>query len=263
MPKRLHGKTVLVVGADGNLGPVWVNALLEEGASVWGLGLQATQEPALQSRVEQGSALLLGDIDLSRPVAAQDIERSLGISLAQASLDGVVMNAGIDSVPGQGKTSLLEYDRAEWSRVFDVNVFGIVDVLNSVVSALATPSSVVMLGSLYGIVAPNPHLMSHLDGGKGQVKHPAYGASKAALMAVARQYGTNLAHHGVRVNTLTLGGVMAGQDAEFVEKYSAMVPQGRMLELDELTGAMLFLLSDDSRAMTGQNVVVDGGFTAW
>ena len=263
MPERLQEKTVLIVGADGNLGPVWVNALLEEGASVLGLGLQATEEPQLQALVEQGMSLVLGDIDLSHPVVLQDIERSLGISLAEASLDGVVMNAGIDSVPGQGKTSLIEYDRAEWSRVFDVNVFGIVDVLNSVMSSLATPSSVVMLGSMYGMVAPNSHLMSHLDSGKGQVKHPAYGASKAALMAVARQYGTNLAQQGVRVNTLTLGGVRAGQDAEFREKYSAMVPMGRMLELDELTGAMLFLLSDDSRAMTGQNVVVDGGFTAW
>lgn len=263
LSERLHGKTVLVVGADGNLGPIWVRALLAEGATVWGLGLRATDDPALLSLMEPGDTLVLGDIDLSKSVSVRDLEASLGVKITKAALDGVVMNAGIDSVPGQGKTDLVDYDRGEWSRVFDVNVFGIVDVLNSVVGALSASSSVVMLGSLYGMVAPNPHLMSHLDDGKGQVKHPAYGASKAALMAVARQYGTSLASQGIRVNTLTLGGVLAGQDAEFVEKYSALVPQGRMLERDELKGAMVFLLSDDSRAMTGQNVVIDGGFTAW
>jgi NAD(P)-dependent dehydrogenase (short-subunit alcohol dehydrogenase family) len=263
LTKRLDGKKVLLVGVDGNLGPVWAKALLDEGATVWGVGLRATSDLRLAKLGETSNELILGDLDISQPVSAKDIEECLGVSLSDSRVDGVVMNAGIDSVPGQGKTHLVDYDREEWSRVFDVNVFGIVDVLNSVVGSLASPSSVVMLGSLYGMVAPNPHLMSHFDHGKGQVKHPAYGASKAALVAMARQYGTNLAPRGIRVNTLTLGGVMAGQDAEFVEKYSAMVPQGRMLELEELTGAMLFLLSDDSRAMTGQNVVVDGGFTAW
>ena len=149
LSERLQGKTVLVVGADGNLGPIWVRSLLEEGATVWGLGLRATADPALLSLVDDGSTLVLGDIDLSKSVSAHDIEASLGVSMTNATVDGVVMNAGIDSVPGQGKTDLVDYDRGEWSRVFDVNVFGIVDVLNSVVGALSASSSVVMLGSLY------------------------------------------------------------------------------------------------------------------
>ena len=263
LPNRLEGKTVLVVGANGNLGPVWVRTLLEEGATVWGVGLLATEDSQLHELRQKNADLVVGDLDLSVSFGSLDLESALGVSLQQGTLDGVVMNAGIDSVPGTGKFRFEDYDREEWSRVFNVNVFGVVDSLNAIVGYLKDPSSVVMLGSLYGVVAPNPALMSHFHDGKGLLKHPAYGASKAALVAVARHYGTNLAPRGIRVNTLTLGGVEAGQDATFVEKYSALVPQGRMLELSEVTGAMVFLLSDDSRAMTGQNVIVDGGFTAW
>jgi NAD(P)-dependent dehydrogenase (short-subunit alcohol dehydrogenase family) len=178
-------------------------------------------------------------------------------------LDGVVLNAGIDSLPGSGRTRLQDYELADWQRVFSVNVFGVVGVLNAVIPALSASSSVVMLGSLYGMVSPKPALYSHFNNGQGSLKHPAYGASKAALVAVAKQYGTHLAPHGVRVNTLTLGGVAADQDAEFVEKFETHVPQGTMLSREDIVGAMMFLLSDESRAMTGQNVIVDGGFTAW
>ena len=262
-PKRLEGKTVLVVGADGNLGPLWVQALLEEGATVWGLGLAASKDSALQNLSRDTPGLVLGDVDLSKSVERLTIEEALGVSLTPGSLDGVLLNAGIDSVPGTGHSSFEDYDRADWERVFGVNVFGVVECLNSVLDALAVPSSVVMLGSLYGVVAPNPALMSHYAEGKGLLKHPAYGASKAALVAVAKHYGTNLAPQGVRVNTLTLGGVEAGPDDAFIQKYSALSPQGRMLRVEELMGAMVFLLSDDSRAMNGHNLLVDGGFTAW
>jgi len=116
---------------------------------------------------------------------------------------------------------------------------------------------------LYGLVSPKPGLYSHFNDGAGSIKHPAYGASKAALVAAARQYGTHLAGRGIRVNTLTLGGVAGGQDANFVEKFKNHVPQAKMLTIEDIAGAMVFLLSDDSRGMTGQNVIVDGGFTAW
>lgn len=263
MPNRLSGKTVLVVGADGNLGPMWVESLLSEGATVWGLGLNARQDSALAGLTQRYSALVIGDLDIAQPQSLKEITESLGVSGDKDRLDGVILNAGIDSIPGTGKTHLEEYDMAEWLRVFSVNVFGVVGILNSVLSLLSNPSSVVMLGSLYGLVSPNPALYSHFDGGKGSLKHPAYGASKAALLAVAKQYGTHLAPRGIRVNTLTLGGVEAGQDEQFVAKFKALVPQGRMLTKEELSGAMVFLLSDDSLAMTAQNVIVDGGFTSW
>ena len=252
-----------MVGADGNLGPLWVEAALAEGASVLGIGLRVTTDPALARLATTYSGLRVADVDISEDLDLEALASSLGLMVRDMSIDGVILNAGIDSLPGSGRENLEDYDIAEWQRVFSVNVFGVVGVLNTVIPVLHNPSSVVMLGSLYGLVSPKPALYSHFNDGKGSLKHPAYGASKAALVAVAKQYGTHLAPQGVRVNTLTLGGVAAGQDPEFVTKFEAHVPQGTMLSRDDLTGAMTFLLSDESRAMTGQNVVVDGGFTAW
>jgi len=263
LPERLTGKTVLVVGADGNLGPLWVEAALAEGASVLGIGLSASTDPALAALAKTYSGLSFADVDISQQLTLEGLASSLGHTPKDLSIDGIVLNAGIDSVPGSGRENLEDYEIAEWQRVFSVNVFGVVGILNTVIPVLSNPSSVVMLGSLYGLVSPKPALYSHFNDGKGSLKHPAYGPSKAALVAVAKQYGTHLATNGVRVNILTLGGVAAGQDPQFVEKFEAHVPQGTMLSREDLTGAMMFLLSDESRAMTGQNVIVDGGFTAW
>lgn len=264
MPKRLTGKNIVVVGAAGNLGPRFVRALLEEGAHVVGLGLgvQTDQELAAVCR-DFPEHCVLGEVDITQELTLEALATACGREFSAGSVHGLVMSAGIDSLPGTGKQSLAEYDMAEWERVFRVNVFGVVAMVNTLLPALAHPSSVAFLGSLYGIVSPKPELYSHFNDGAGSLKHPAYGASKAALVAAGRQYATHLASQGVRVNTLTLGGVAAGQDSEFVEKFGHHVPSGEMLSPQDVLGPLVFLMSDDSAGMTGHNLVVDGGFTAW
>ena len=250
------------MGAGGNLGPVWVRALLSEGARVIAVGLNASHDEALARLASAyASELNIVDLDISNPggVDAKALMGGLGVG----RIDGVVLNAGIDSIPGTGKVSLADYSFFDWQQVFDVNVFGIVSTVNALVPYLANPSSVVTLGSMYGVVSPKAHLYNHFNDGAGSMKNPAYGASKAALLAVTKQYGTYLAPRGVRVNMLTLGGVAAGQDQKFVSKFVDHVPQGRMVERDELPGALIFLISDESSAMSGHNLIVDGGYTTW
>lgn len=259
LANRLAGHTVVVVGAAGNLGPTWVSAALDEGARVIACGLGSTSD---QKLVEMASTeLTLLDLDITKPGSATFAP--LIDSLGGGTVDGVVINAGIDSVPGTGKFSLEDYSAEDWHSVFLVNVFGVIASLNALIPHLANPSSIVTLGSMYGVVSPKPEMYSHFNGGAGSMKNPAYGASKAALLAATRQYGTYLAPRGVRVNMLTLGGVAAGQDDDFVRKFESHVPQGRMVPREELPGALVFLLSSDSTSMTGHNLVVDGGYTAW
>jgi NAD(P)-dependent dehydrogenase (short-subunit alcohol dehydrogenase family) len=119
--------------------------------------------------------------------------------------------------------------------------------------------SIVNLGSLYATVAPEPRFYDHLP---GFVKPAAYAASKAGVLQLTRYFARLWGPHGVRVNALSPGGVRATQDPEFIEKYCARVPLGRMAEPDDLRGPLVFLASDASRYVTGHELRVDGGFTA-
>jgi NAD(P)-dependent dehydrogenase (short-subunit alcohol dehydrogenase family) len=122
--------------------------------------------------------------------------------------------------------------------------------------------SIVNIGSLYATIAPEPGFYDHLEADPPFLKPPAYGASKAGLLSLTRYFARLWGPHGVRVNALSPGGVRGGQDDEFVRKYCARVPLGRMAEPADLVWPLLFLASDASAYVTGHELRVDGGFTA-
>ena len=117
--------------------------------------------------------------------------------------------------------------------------------------------------------APHPQVEclpfdgDHLPGDLPFLKSPAYGASKAAVVNLTKYFATLWGRSGVRVNTLSPGGVLAGQDEQFRSKYSERVPLGRMAGVEDLRGPLLFLASRASSYVTGHELKVDGGFTAW
>jgi NAD(P)-dependent dehydrogenase (short-subunit alcohol dehydrogenase family) len=117
----------------------------------------------------------------------------------------------------------------------------------------------VNIGSLYASISPEPSFYDHME---GFLKPPAYGASKAGLVALTKYFARLWGPRGVRVNALSPGGVRGGQDPEFLRKYCARVPLGRMAGADDLGGPLVFLASDAARYLTGHELRVDGGFTA-
>jgi NAD(P)-dependent dehydrogenase (short-subunit alcohol dehydrogenase family) len=250
---RLDGAVAVVTGALGKLGPHWVSALAGAGARVVGIDL----EPAVQ---EGGERFERADVtDRASLEAVRDRIADLGVPQV------LVNNAGIDQPPGAGARHRVEdVPTEDFEGTLGVNLLGTFHATQVFGSAMrdAGRGSIVNIGSLYASVAPDPELYSHLPGDPPFLKPAAYGASKAGVLSLTRYFARLWGPQGVRVNALSPGGVAGGQDEEFVRRYCSRVPIGRMAEPDDLVGPLLFLASDASRYMSGQELRVDGGFTA-
>jgi NAD(P)-dependent dehydrogenase (short-subunit alcohol dehydrogenase family) len=125
---------------------------------------------------------------------------------------------------------------------------------------------VVNFGSIYGVLGPDFRIYegSNYDAMGGAINTPlVYSASKGAVSAMTRHIATTYGAQGIRANTLIPGGVSSGQNTTFSEKYSARVPLNRMAEASDIANALVFLCSEGSAYMNGQDVLIDGGLSAW
>ena len=148
----------------------------------------------------------------------------------------------------------------------DVNVKGMFLACQVVGGAMAREGrgAIVNVSSVYGLLSPQQDVYEfRRSAGEEFFKPVAYSVSKSAVLNLTRYLATYWARSGVRVNTLTLAGVANDQPRAFLDAYEARVPLGRMLESGEAVGAVVFLVSDASSYVTGANLVVDGGWTAW
>lgn len=234
--RPLEGQLAVVTGALGQLGPVWRRALAGAGAEVVGIDVLGADG------VEQA--------DVTDRATLEAVLARVGTPRV------LVNNAGIDQPPDAAAGTASD---DEFLRVLDVNTRGtfVASQVFGEAMRAAGGGSIVNIGSLYASISPIPELYDHLP---GFVKPAAYGASKAGVVQLTRWLARHLAP--VRVNALSPGGVRAQQDAEFLRKYCARVPLGRMAEPEDLVGPLLFLASDASRYVTGHELRVDGGFTA-
>ena len=224
------------------MGPCWIEALEKSGAKVVSLDL-----PQKQKKFRN----FIGcDITDTKELAKIHIK----INKEYGPVSILVNNAGIDVTPGASVENI--------KKIWEINVQGLVNCINEFMPDMKKlkRASIINIGSLYLERSPDEKLYSHMNFDKPW----AYGASKAAVDAVTRHYATRLAKYGIRVNTLSPGGVFNNQDKEFVRKYSEKVPLGRMADKkQDLAGPLVFLASDASSYVTGINLQVNGGYTAW
>lgn len=263
----LDGHVAVVTGACGKLGPVWVEALLEAGARVAALDLPGARETEgyLAAAATAGDRLRRIGIDVTDRASIE--AAALQVSRELAAPTVLVNNAGVDQPPDSpgGRHQIADLPMDAFRRMVEVNLLGTFQVTQVFGEMMAANGggSVINIGSLYASVSPDPHFYDHLAGNAPFIKSPAYGASKAGVVSLSKFFATHWAAQGVRVNTLSPGGVLGGQDEQFRAKYTARVPLARMAVADDLKGPLVFLASSASAYVTGHELRVDGGFTAW
>jgi len=241
--RPLEGIVAVVTGTSGRLGPVWTQALAGAGARVAGVD------------VAPGEGVEVADVT-DRAALEEALAR---IQARHGTPQVLVNNAGIDQPPDPASSG--EETLAAFERTVEVNLAGAFNATQVFGGAMvaAGGGAIVNIGSLYATISPEPRFYDHLP---GFVKPAAYGASKAGVLHLTRYFARLWGPHGVRVNALSPGGVRAEQDPEFLGKYCARVPLGRMAEPGDLGGPLVFLASDAARYVTGHELKVDGGFTA-
>jgi NAD(P)-dependent dehydrogenase (short-subunit alcohol dehydrogenase family) len=254
----LEGRVAVVTGGAGQLGRVFVEGLTARGMRVASFDVAAGAVP------EGARAFYVDITDRSALESALEaVVGELGVP------DLLVNNAGLDSPPDAPAAEVGPFEdvpEAAFDSVMDVNVKGAMLCCQTVGAAMARAGrgSIVNISSVYGMLSPIQDLYEFRRArGETYVKPVAYSVSKGALLNLTRYLATYWAKDGVRVNTLTFAGVWNDQVPEFLEAFAARSPIGRMLDEREALGALVFLASDASSYVTGSNLVVDGGWSAW
>ena len=264
----LDGRTVVVTGGMGQLGQQFAQTMIESGARVALLDIYPDVSgisSQLSQAQDNGLLMLMGGDVTDRASLETALEE---IKVKWEAPFGLINNAALDSPPGSpaGENGPFEtYPEESWDKVMDVNSKGAFLACQVFGGAMAKAGrgSIVNVASTYGMVSPDQSIYQYRrDRGEEFFKPVAYAASKSSLYNLTNYLAADWGGKGVRVNTISLGGVFNNQDKEFLANYCARVPLGRMAYEDEYNGAIVFLMSNASSYMTGSNMVIDGGWTA-
>lgn len=266
----LQGKVVIVTGGLGLLGRAYCRALAKQGAHVVVTDLDhpASIDFAGSLTANGGPEALGQGVDITDRASLEALRDAVLGRFGQ--IDVLVNNAAINDMfesplAALEKSSFEQYPLELFRRSLDVNVTGMFlscQVLGSPMAA-AGKGCIVNVASTYGMVGPDQRIYVRPDGTRAFFKSPSYPSSKGAVLSFSRYLAAYWGGRNVRVNTLSPGGVQNDQEQWFVEQYAERTMLGRMARADDMCGALVFLASDASDYMTGGNLVVDGGWTAW
>ena len=267
----LTGRVAIVTGGAGLLGAEFCRTLAEVGASVVVVDLSAPGSKMTADTLTQSGYTALGlASDITQPDSGREIvEHAVS---AFGRLDILVNCAALDPKiePGADNTGVAtgafeDYPLDLWNLALNVNLTGMFLMTQACVQPMLDQGkrgSIINVCSTYGLNGPDQRIYIK-DGQRLAFKPVYYTVTKAGVMGFTKYLAAYYAGTNIRVNGLTPGGVFNDHEDYFVNNYSAKTIMGRMARKDEMNGALLFLASDASSYMTGSNIVVDGGWTAW
>lgn len=260
----LHEKIAVVTGAAGLLGRQHCIALSEAGAIVIACDLDRFQCDKLAKSLPGTAHGFQLDVTVKNSIE----NLKTFIQHRYGRLDILVNNAAVNDM-FENKSSAFENSKFEnypvelWDKSMKVNVTGIF-LCSQLLGKLMIErkqGSIINIASTYGVVAPDQNLYKRPDGTQPFYKSPVYSVTKGAVISFTKYLAAYWGMYGIRVNTLSPGGVLNGQEEYFINNYSSKTPLGRMADADEYRGAIVYLASDASKYVTGANLIVDGGLT--
>jgi len=262
----LKNKVAIVTGALGLIGKNHCLALADAGANIVVCDLDESKCNEFASSLSTKSIGV--GVDITNKSSVENLRDKTLSEFGR--IDILVNNAAINDMfenpQAATEQSMFEnYPLEMWQKSMDVNVTGTFLCSQIIGSEMAKSGkgSIINVASTYGLVGPDQSIYKKPDGSQSFYKSPAYPATKGAIVNFTRFIAAYWGSKGVRVNTLSPGGVENNQDEYFIKNYSAKTPLGRMAQPTDYKGAIIFLASDASTYMTGANLVVDGGWTAW
>jgi NAD(P)-dependent dehydrogenase (short-subunit alcohol dehydrogenase family) len=271
----LTGRVGVVTGGPGLLGREFCRTLAEAGATVVIADVNAEAVNQLATQLIQSGYHCLGiATDVTQPKSVQNlVDETLA---AYGRLDILVNSAALDpkfdpqalaemAKLGTVSGAFEDYPLEKWKTALDVNLTGMFLCCQAAVKpmlAQGKKGSIINICSTYGLVGPDQRIYQR-DGQQTSFKPVYYPVTKAGVLGLTHYLAAYYAGTDIRINALTPGGIFNNHDEQFLQAYSARTVMGRMANKDEMNGALLFLASDASSYMTGSNLVVDGGWTAW
>jgi NAD(P)-dependent dehydrogenase (short-subunit alcohol dehydrogenase family) len=264
----LTGKTAIVTGGIGILGKQFCTILAEYGANVAVVDIQLSEAIDFSRQLEatSGQKIRAFYCDITNPESVTQMVQEVASTFGR--IDILHNNAaGKSNNLSQFFAPLEDYEFDQWNEIMDINVGGMFIFSKHVGKFMIEQNrggSIIQTSSVYGILGPDNRIYEGSYYLGQQINTPAvYSASKAAVIGLTKYLATYWALKGIRVNTITPGGVESGQNDVFKKKYSNRIPLQRMGKPYEMAGALLYLASDASSYVTGQNIVIDGGLSAW
>jgi len=257
---NIDGKVAIITGGAGLLGERFAKVLADFGAYVFLADLDIDKCQKIVGKLSN---------DKIQPVALDVTSESDWDSVTRhifeqhRRIDILVNSAAytnktkVDSFNNTFENTTLD----AWNQMLNVNLTG--SFLGCQYAAKYmkenNKGSIINISSLYGVVSPNHKMYP----GTGIVQPVAYTVSKHGIMGLTKYASTWLAESGIRVNSITPGGIFDGHSDLFLERFGQLSPNGRMSRKEELDGALIYLASDASSSVVGQNIIVDGGWTVW
>jgi len=268
---NLGGRVAVVTGGTGLLGTEFCQTLAEAGAAVVAADLNQDAADKVAHRLTEAGYTAAGfGLDVTRVDSTREL---VAVTLKEfGRLDILVNSAALDpkfdpdaAAKGIAPGAFEDYPLEQWNSALNVNLTGMFLVTQACVKQMldqGKKGSIINICSTYGLNGPDQRIYVK-DGKRVAFKPVYYTTTKAGVMGFTKYLAAYYAGTEIRVNALTPGGVYNNHEEYFVQNYSAKTILGRMAHKDEMNGALLFLASDASSYMTGNNVVVDGGWMAW